>query len=92
MEKLEFYATGKQHSINTSDIEMIYNGALDCCACGCAGTYTEPSDPAEFQRYMDIFKRDSLNPIIFHDFDNQLVFELPINERYGMRLYVKKKG
>jgi len=92
MKKLEFYAMGKQYSINPDDIETIYHGALDCCACGCEGTYTEPAELVEFQRYLDVFERDSLKPITFYDFDNQLVFELPTNERYGLRLYVKKKG
>ena len=97
MENLEFYATqelGKQYSINPDDIDMIYNGALDCCACGCEGTYTYPAELVEFQRYIDIFQRDSLKPITFHDFDDKLVFELPTtnNGRFGIRLYVKKKG
>ncbi len=97
MKNLEFYATqkiGKQYSINPDDIEKIYYGGLCCCACGCEGTYTYPAELVEFQRYIDVFERDSLKPITFYDFDDCLCFELPTtsNERYGLRLYVKKKG
>ena len=59
MKKLEFYATqkiGKQYSINPDDIETIYDGGLDCCACGCEGTYTEPSDLVEFERLLKVFE------------------------------------
>ena len=94
MKKLEFYATqelGKQHSINPDDIEKIYNGALDCCACGCEGTYTYPSDLIEFERQLKIFVSQSRGWTVgCYDYDNQVIFELKINGRFGIRLYVKK--
>jgi len=96
MKKLEFYATGKQHSINTSDIEMIYNGALDCCACGCEGTYTEPSDLVEFERLLKVFESSTKDYDVIHatyyDGDLNNIFEIATNGRFGIRLYVKKKG
>ena len=95
MKKLEFYATqkvGKRHSIDPDDIDMIYNGALDCCACGCEGTYTEPSDLAEFERLLKVFESKAYLQPTYYDGDLYNIFEIAINGRFGIRLYVKKKG
>jgi len=95
MKKLEFYATqelGKQHSIDPDDIDMIYNGALDCCACGCEGTYTEPSDLVEFERLLKVFESKAYLQPTYYDGDLNNIFEIATNGRFGIRLYVKKKG
>ena len=95
MENLEFYATqelGKQYSINPDDIDMIYNGALDCCACGCEGTYTEPSDLVEFERLLKVFESKAYLEPTYYDGDLNNIFEIAINGRFGIRLYIKKKG
>jgi len=95
MKKLEFYATqelGKRHSIDPDDIDMIYNGALDCCACGCEGTYTEPSDLVEFERLLKVFESKAYLQPTYYDGDLNNIFEIATNGRFGIRLYVKKKG
>jgi len=93
MKKLEFYATqkvGKRHSIDPDDIDMIYNGALDCCACGCEGTYTEPSDLAEFERLLKVFESKAYLEPTYYDGDLNNIFEIAVNGRFGIRLYIKK--
>ena len=96
MKKLEFYATqelGKRHSIDPDDIDMIYNGALDCCACGCEGTYTEPSDLVEFERLLKVFESSTKDyDATYYDGDLNNIFEIETKEGFGIRLYLKKKG
>ena len=108
MEHLEFYArqesnsiegiwrNSEKYSIDTNDIETIYDGALDCCACGCEGTYTEPSDLVDFERLLKVFESSTKDYDVTHatyyDGDLNNIFEVATNGRFGIRLYVKKKG
>jgi len=97
MENLEFYAgiwrNSEKYSIDTNDIETIYDGGLDCCACGCEGTYTEPSDLVEFERLLKVFESSTKDyDATYYDGDLNNIFEIATNGRFGIRLYVKKKG
>ena len=96
MKKLEFYATqelGKQHSIDPDNIEKIYYGGLHCCACGCEGTYTYPSDLVEFGRLLKVFESSTKDyDATYYDGDLNNIFEIETKEGFGIRLYLKKKG
>ena len=90
------WRNSEKYSIDTNDIETIYNGGLDCCACGCEGTYTEISDLVEFERLLKVFESSTKDYDVIHatyyDGDLNNVFEIATNGRFGIRLYVKKKG
>ena len=94
MKKLEFYATKEVEnylSLSISDIEKIYKGMLDCCACGCEGTYTYPSDSLDFGLLLEQFKlRRNKVKLTYYDYqDGSIVVELRTTEKYGLRLYFK---
>jgi hypothetical protein len=90
------WRNSEKYSIDTNDIETIYDGGLDCCACGCEGTYTEPSDLVEFERLLKVFESSTKDYDVIHatyyDGDLNNIFEIATNGRFGIRLYVKKKG